>query len=210
MSEWKKWERNLNNVPGSIITVEKKQSDVKLKRKWNDFWFCHPFRDELCCTVFAISFWLNDNYRLVVQQSTCQASSARCLVWCSGPIRNCYLWVLQRDEWRCLIRGVHDVDVKSMNHSIVFFPPRRSSYVFLRGLWVPRGCAGIHCQLGHHLHHVRGLHHLLFARLHQRGQEETGGEVSERENVTLKVFTPKSPYVSFKYFNASIIYNHLY
>ena len=194
MSEWKKWERNLNNVPGSIITGEKKQSDVKLKRKWNDFWFCQLFHGELCCTIFAnlllIKWWWQTSCVAVdVPGFICTVFGV--VFWSNQELlflNSAAWWVEVSNTWSA--RRGREVD-ESLNR-FFFFPLWHSSYVFLRGLWVPRGCAGIHCQLSHHPHHVCGLHHLLFARLHQRGQEETGGEVSERENILLKVFTPKS------------------
>lgn len=61
------------------------------------------------------------------------------------------------------------------------------SAVSLWGLRFPRGRAGVHRELGRHLLHVRGLHHLLFARLHQRGQEEKPREVNFNNNLLLSV-----------------------
>lgn len=59
------------------------------------------------------------------------------------------------------------------------------SCVALWGLWFPCGCVSIHCKHRHNPPHVHGLHHLLFAWLHQRGQKEKGGKVSANQAVVV-------------------------
>lgn len=58
-----------------------------------------------------------------------------------------------------------------------------SSCVSLWGLWFSCGCSGIHNKLSHNLIHVCGLHHMLFAWLHQRGRKEKAGKVSARQRL---------------------------
>lgn len=166
---------------------EGETSEVRPKQIKTEFMSYSPSYDALSCKI-TFHFWQflpDNNWRCI--WAVCSADNIRK----PGVRWTRFSAAFESDQellytdfaawWMELSNTLSAGDGNKVNKSVDSPFLSHPSPDALRRLRLPRGRPGIHCEHRHHHDNVRGLHHLLLAGLHQRGQEERGGEVSRGE-----------------------------